>query len=82
METTSTDHNGATSRILPLSIQERNGQITIYCDGEHCVWSWRLYDDLPEANRRAITSAIGHVRKRHPEPIASYAARSENSNDR
>lgn len=81
MATTPTEHGGTTFRVLPLSIQERNGQLTIYCNGEHCVWSWRLYNDRPEANGRTITSAVRHVHKRHPASATPCDSQSETADD-
>lgn len=54
-------------QILPLSIQERDGRVTIYCTGKSCMWSWPLYSGVPDKNGRAVTSAIQHVHARHPD---------------
>jgi len=52
-------------QVLPLSIQERDGHVTIYCTAKECFWSWRLYNGAVETNGRAIDSAIRHALKRH-----------------
>lgn len=65
--TTTIGDNESRFRVLPLSIQERKGRTTICCMAEHCMWSWPLYEDATETNGRAITSAVCHVRERHPQ---------------
>jgi hypothetical protein len=53
------------SHVLPLSIQERDGHVTIYCTGHDCHWSWRLYSGEAQTNGRAIDSAVRHALSRH-----------------
>jgi hypothetical protein len=65
MTDTVPDQPNEYQRVLPLSIQERDGHVTIYCTGQECVWSWRLYNGAAETNGRAIDSAIRHALKRH-----------------
>jgi hypothetical protein len=50
---------------LPLSVQERDGHVTIYCTAKDCFWSWRLYNGSTEANGRTIDSAVKHALERH-----------------
>lgn len=52
-------------QVLPLSIQERDGHVTIYCTAKECFWSWRLYAGATDANGRAIDSAVKHAMQRH-----------------
>lgn len=65
MSNTTNPQGDRYQHMLPLSIQERDGHVSIYCAVQECVWSWRLYNGAAETNGRAIDSAIRHVLKRH-----------------